>query len=108
METAGLPRAFADLIRDSPRPVLVDFWAAWCGPCRMVSPVVERVARDFKGRLVTVKVNTDRKPQLAAIHDVNVLPTLLMFYQGQQLMRLEGAHPYEALRTEVEKHLLAD
>ena len=59
----GMPKSFDELIRKSNRPVLVDFWADWCGPCKMVSPIVEQLAKEYSGRLMTVKVNVDKKPR---------------------------------------------
>jgi thioredoxin 1 len=99
------PKSFDDLITESALPVLVDFWAEWCGACKMLQPVVERIAHDLKGRIITIKVNTDKKPDLASKYQITGIPTLMLFYQGQILMRLSGAMPYEMLRNEIEKHL---
>ncbi len=100
-----LPKSFQELIEKSKVPVLVDFYADWCGPCRMVSPVVARLAGEYKGRLVTVKINTEKKQALAARYSIQSIPTIMLFHKGQQLMRLQGAYPYEGLKTELEKHL---
>ena len=99
------PKSFDELIVESKIPVLVDFWAEWCGACKMLQPVIERVAHDLKGRIVTIKVNTDRKPNLATRYQVTGIPTLILFYQGEIRMRLSGAVPYEVLKAEIEKHL---
>ncbi len=100
----SLPKSFAELIRTSDRPVLVDFWAEWCGPCRMVSPAVERLAREYSGRLLTVKVNVDEKQALANSYQVQAIPTIMMFFTGQPVMRLQGAQPYQAIRRAIEAH----
>jgi thioredoxin 1 len=107
MEKQSLPRSFEELIRQSDLPVLADFWAEWCGACRAVSPAVERIASDLKGRLITVKVNVDRQNRLAASHRVESIPTIILFHRGKTLMRLTGAHPYETLKAEIEKQLEA-
>ena len=99
------PKSFDELIVESKIPVLVDFWAEWCGACKMLQPVIERIAHDLKGRIVTIKVNTDRKPNLATRYQVTGIPTLILFYQGEIRMRLSGAVPYEVLKAEIEKHL---
>jgi thioredoxin 1 len=81
---------FTDLIRSSPQPVLVDFDAEWCAPCRAMAPVVERIASDHGGRLTAVKLNVDRDPQIAVRYGVRSIPTLLFFVGGDELDRLVG------------------
>ena len=105
MDKKELPKSFDALINDSELPVLVDFWAEWCGPCGMVSPAIQRIASEFKGRVLTVKVNVDQKPHVAAQYRISSIPTIMLFHRGQVLMSLAGALPYEALRAEVAKHL---
>ena len=102
---AQLPPKFEELIQSSEVPVLVDFYADWCGPCKIVSPVIARLAGEYRGRLVTVKINTEKKQALSLKYSIQSIPTIMLFYKGQQLMRLQGAYPYEALKAELEKHL---
>ncbi len=102
-----LPKSFFDLIEQSDRPVLVDFYADWCGPCKMVSPAIKRVAGDYKGRIVTIKINVDLKQHIAARYQIQSIPTIMMFWKGKDIMRLTGAYPYEAIKAEVEKSLSA-
>ena len=102
---AALPKSFQELIAQSELHVLVDFWAEWCAACRMVSPAVRRVASELKGRVLTVKVNVDKKPHVAARYQISSIPTIMLFHRGQTLMRLTGALPFESLKSEVEKHL---
>ena len=106
MTEKTLPKSFDQLINESDLPVLVDFWAEWCGACRMVSPAIQQIARDFKGRLITVKVNVDKKQHLASRYQTTSIPTIMMFHKGNILMRLTGAYPYDTLKSEVEKRLL--
>jgi thioredoxin 2 len=80
-------------------PVLVDFWADWCGPCRMVSPLVERVGHDYAGRLKVVKLDTDAAPQIAARYQAMSIPLLVLIRDGQEVARLVGAHPDAQLRA---------
>ncbi len=93
-----LPGSFLELVRVSELPVLADFWAEWCGPCRVVTPAIERLAHEYSGRLLTVKVNVDRKPAVAQAFAVDGIPTIVLFWRGTPLMRLTGAYPYEAIR----------
>ena len=101
-----LPKSFEQLIQTSELPVLVDFYANWCGPCKMVSPVIARLAGEYKGRLVTVKINTEKKPAVAGKYSIQSIPTIMLFHKGRQLMRLQGAHPYETLKAELDRALL--
>lgn len=105
MSDKALPKSFFDLINQSEKPVLVDFWAEWCGPCKMVSPTVARIASDLKGRIVTVKVNVDKKQHIAGHYQITSIPTIMLFHRGKTLMRLAGAYPYDALKAEVEEAL---
>jgi len=88
-------------------PVLVDFWAEWCGPCRMVSPVVEKVGRDNAGRLKVVKVDVDGAPEISARYGVQGIPLLVLFVDGEEADRLVGAVPEAQLRRWLAPHLEA-
>lgn len=92
-------------VEDSPVPVLADFWAPWCAPCRMVAPVVERLAGDLAGRLKIAKVNTDEQPALGERFAVRGIPTLILFDGGREMDRVTGALPAQALRTWLETRL---
>ena len=100
-----LPKSFDELIHHSEKPVLVDFYATWCGPCRMVSPTIEKLAKELKGKILTIKVDIDKKQHIAAQYGVQAVPTIMMFYQGESIMRLQGALPYDSLKQEVETRL---
>jgi thioredoxin 2 len=86
-------------------PVLVDFWAPWCGPCRMVSPVVEELGREHAGRLKVVKLNVDEAPDIASRYGVQGIPLLVIVEDGKEIDRLVGAPPPQRLREWVEPHL---
>jgi thioredoxin 2 len=86
-------------------PVFVDFWAPWCAPCRMVSPAVERVARDHAGELKVVKLDIDGAPQIAARYDAQSIPLLVLLRDGQEVDRMVGAVPEPALRSWLEERL---
>jgi thioredoxin len=96
-----LPPSFFDLIRTSDVPVLVDFWAEWCGPCHKISPTIERLAREFSGKILTVKVNVDKRPNIAETFEVQSIPTVMLFWKGESRMRLTGAYPYEAVKHDL-------
>ena len=86
-------------------PVLVDFWAPWCGPCRMVSPLVESVGREHAGHMKVVKLNVDEAPQISARFDIRGIPLLVLFRDGAEVDRLVGAVPGPRLREWLEPHL---
>lgn len=92
-----------DLVRQSELPVFIDFWADWCGPCKMVAPSVRQLAQEFKGRLMVVKVNVDQQPEAASRFQVQGIPALMLFVGGQLKWRTTGAIPYQQMRQEVLK-----
>src|SRR6266571_7028152 len=96
---------FKDGVAASPVPVLADFWAPWCGPCRMVAPAVQELASDLAGRLKVVKINTDQQPELGERFGVRSIPTLILFDQGREMDRSVGARPAPALREWVDAKL---
>jgi thioredoxin 2 len=96
-----------DAAIDASVPVLVDFWAPWCAPCRMVSPAVERIGREHAGRLKVVKLNVDGAPEIAARHGAQSIPLLVLFRDGEEVARQVGAVPERQLREWLEPHLAA-
>ncbi|HMC08216.1 MAG TPA: thioredoxin [Actinomycetota bacterium] len=98
---------FHDVAEASTIPVVVDLWAPWCGPCRMVSPALEQLARRYAGRVKLVKVNVDASPRLSARFGVQGIPTLLVMRGGEVLARQTGAAPEPVLRDWLDKTLEA-
>jgi len=98
---------FADVAEKSSVPVLVDLWAAWCGPCRMVSPALEQLATERAGQLKLVKVDVDKAPAISQRFMVQAVPTLLLLDHGQILARQAGAAPVAALRNWLNQALSA-
>ena len=101
----GSDADFADVVEASTIPVLVDMWAPWCGPCRMVSPVLEQLAGEFAGRLKLVKVNADEAPGLSQRFEVLAIPTLILFERGKVVDTQVGAAPAAVLRKWVTEKL---
>ena len=96
---------FKQEVLDSEDPVLVDFWAPWCGPCRMVAPVVDEIAVQYEGKIKVVKVNTDDNPKIASEYGIRSIPTLMIFKDGQKVDMVVGAVPKTTLATTLEKYL---
>ena len=97
--------SFKDDVLESDVPVLVDFWAPWCGPCRMVAPVVEEIAEQYEGQIKVVKLNTDENPQVASQYGIRSIPTLMIFKGGQRVDMVVGAVPKTTLANTLEKYL---
>ncbi|HXX67850.1 MAG TPA: thioredoxin [Polyangiaceae bacterium] len=92
---------FDELVRDAPVPVLVDFWAAWCGPCRTVAPEVEKIAAAHAGGLVAAKVDTDALPELSGRFGIRSIPTLMVFRGGREARRITGAQPARSIESQL-------
>ncbi len=97
--------SFKQEVLDSEVPVLVDFWAPWCGPCRMVAPVVDEIAQQYDGQVKVVKLNTDENPNVASQYGIRSIPTLMIFKGGQRVDMVVGAVPKTTLSNTLEKYL---
>ena len=97
---------FDELINDPERPTLVDFWAEWCGPCKMVAPVIERLAKEYDGRMTFAKVNVDELPEISNRYGVRSIPTLIVFRGGKAATRITGFKPENALRPQLDRYAL--
>ncbi len=96
---------FSEEVLDSKLPVILDFWAPWCGPCRIVEPIMEKLASEFEGRAVVGKINVDEQSELANQFKVMSIPSIFIVKNGNVVERMVGARPETELRTLLEKHL---
>lgn len=97
--------SFDKEVIQSNRPVLVDFWAPWCGPCRMIAPVVDEIANEYAEIIKVVKINTDQNPSTATEYGIRSIPTLMIFIEGQRVHTVIGAVPKSTLASTLQKHL---
>ncbi|HBV95742.1 MAG: thioredoxin [Peptococcaceae bacterium BICA1-7] len=95
---------FKDFLATTETPVLVDFWAEWCGPCKMIAPVVEEIANEYQGKIQVAKVNVDQNRGVPAEYKINSIPTLVMFKGGSEVDRFVGFRTKKELKTILDKH----
>ncbi|MFO7847852.1 MAG: thioredoxin [Balneolaceae bacterium] len=96
---------FSDEVENNGQPVLVDFWAEWCGPCRMVGPVVEEIAGEYEGKAKVGKVNVDNNPEISVKYGIRSIPALLIFKNGEVVDQIVGAVPKAQIKKQLDAQL---
>ncbi|NLH39748.1 MAG: thioredoxin [Elusimicrobia bacterium] len=94
---------FEKEVLNSVTPVLVDFWAPWCGPCRMLAPVIDEISKEYEGKIKVVKLNTDENPQTAGNYQISAIPTLIFFKGGKVVKELVGVLPKEEIKKVIDE-----
>ena len=93
---------FNEMVLNAGKPALVDFWAPWCFPCRMIAPTIEELAKDYQGKVVVAKVNTDENGELAGSFGIQGIPTMILFKDGKEADRVTGAVPKQVLISKLD------
>ncbi len=102
MELQLTDSSFEKEVLKSPLPVLVDFWAPWCGPCRMLGPIVEEIAKEYQGKVVVGKMNTDENPVVASKFNISAIPSMLFFKGGRVVEQMVGVHSKKDIKTKLD------
>ncbi len=105
MENTITEQNFEQEVLQSNIPVLIDLWAVWCGPCRILSPIVEEIAKAYEGKIKVGKINVDENPDITRRYDVVSIPTLILFKNGQMVSHMVGVQPKSFIESEINKHL---
>ena len=98
-------QSFQETVLNSDKPVLVDFWAAWCGPCRMLGPIIEEIANDFEGKAIVGKVDVDNNQQISVDYGIRNIPTVLIFKNGEVVDKIVGVSPKEVIAEKLSAYL---
>ncbi|AZI31813.1 thioredoxin [Kaistella carnis] len=98
-------QSFQETVLNSDKPVLVDFWAVWCGPCRMLGPIIEEVANDFEGKAIVGKVDVDNNQQVSVDYGIRNIPTVLIFKNGEVVDKIVGVASKEVITEKLSAHL---
>jgi len=105
MELTITEQNFQQEVLQSDKPVLIDLWAVWCGPCKILSPIVEEIAKEYEGKIKVGKINVDENPNITRQYDVVSIPTLIMFKNGKIVSHMVGVQPKNFITNEINKNI---